>query len=70
MRRSQVLEQEINWEETLSFGEKQRLAIARLIYHKPRYAILDECTSGVSSAMERRLYARPPQPCTLFTLYS
>ena len=56
-RREGVLEREVNWEETLSFGEKQRLAIARLLYHKPKYAILDECTSGVSSAMERKLYA-------------
>ena len=47
---------EINWEDALSLGEKQRLAIARLIHHKPRFAILDECTSGVAAAMERKLY--------------
>jgi ABC-type uncharacterized transport system fused permease/ATPase subunit len=40
----------------LSLGEKQRLAIARVIHHNPRFAILDECTSGVAAAMERRLY--------------
>ena len=37
-------------------GEKQRMQIARLIYHKPRYAILDECSSAISTDMERRLY--------------
>eukprot|EP01052_Picozoa_sp_SAG31_P012968 SAG31_NODE_770_length_12217_cov_2.855174_4_plen_442_part_00 len=39
-----------------SLGEKQLLAIARLIHHRPKFAILDECTSAVSSEMERRLY--------------
>ena len=51
-----VLENEVNWEDELSLGEKQRLAIARLVFHKPRFAILDECTSAVSSRMEINLY--------------
>ena len=54
--RPNVMRAEINWEEELSLGEKQRIAIARLIFRKPKFAILDECTSAVSSEMEIRLY--------------
>ncbi|EDQ89564.1 uncharacterized protein MONBRDRAFT_8117 [Monosiga brevicollis MX1] len=53
---SNQTDENVNWEETLSLGETQRLAMARCLFHQPRFAILDECTSAVSHDMERRLY--------------
>jgi len=45
-----------NWYSELSPGEQQRLAWARLLYHNPRLAVLDEATSGVSEDIEALMY--------------
>lgn len=50
------LDQELDFERTLSVGERQRLAFARALLHRPRFAMLDEATSALDRDNEALLY--------------
>ena len=47
---------ELDWADVLSLGEQQRLAFARLLINKPRFAVLDEATSALDTDNEANLY--------------
>ncbi|WP_275575033.1 ATP-binding cassette domain-containing protein [Neosynechococcus sphagnicola] len=49
-------EVELDWANVLSLGEQQRLAFARLLLTRPRYAVLDEATSALDIKNEENLY--------------
>ncbi|HEY9697747.1 MAG TPA: ABC transporter ATP-binding protein/permease [Trichocoleus sp.] len=57
---------ELDWSEVLSLGEQQRLAFARLLLTKPRYAILDEATSALDLKNEQLLYQKLRETETTF----
>ena len=48
----------LEWNDVLSGGERQRVGFARLFYHSPPFAILDEATSAINPDEEHLLYER------------
>ena len=50
------LDAEQNWETTLSLGERQMIAFARLLLAKPEFAFLDRATIALNEARGAEVY--------------
>ena len=46
----------LDWSNTLSLGEQQRLAFGRLIVNRPRLVVMDESTSALDVVAEKKMY--------------
>ena len=46
----------MDWSNTLSLGEQQRLAFGRVLVNSPRFVILDEATSALDMVAEAKMY--------------
>jgi vitamin B12/bleomycin/antimicrobial peptide transport system ATP-binding/permease protein len=53
---STMLDQSDNWAQSLSLGEQQRIAFARILLQRPDYMFLDEATVSLDEEMEKTLY--------------
>jgi vitamin B12/bleomycin/antimicrobial peptide transport system ATP-binding/permease protein len=65
------IEDEAPWDQTLSGGEKQRLAFARIFLHNPDIVVLDEATAALDPKSQDQLMgliSKRPEETTLISV--
>lgn len=50
------MQEEMNWGDILSGGERQSLSLARVLYLRPALAVLDEATSAIHEEAAVRVW--------------
>ena len=69
--KDKIEEKEKPWDQTLSGGEKQRLAFARIFLHKPDIIVLDEATAALDPESQDKLMellSRQPETTALVSV--
>ena len=51
------LDKDERWDKSLSLGQQQRVAFARLVLHRPRWVFMDEATSALDEESQAALLA-------------
>jgi putative ATP-binding cassette transporter len=64
------IEEDAPWDQTLSGGEKQRLAFARLLLHSPDIIVLDEATSALDEKSQDKMMETVIQELPKVTIIS
>jgi vitamin B12/bleomycin/antimicrobial peptide transport system ATP-binding/permease protein len=67
---SDRLDEEAAWDRTLSGGEKQRLAFARIFLHQPDIVVLDEATSALDPNSQDNLMELLTKELSTLTIVS
>ena len=61
-----ALDHVLDWAQSLSLGEQQKLSFARVLIQKPRIVFLDEATSALDVASEEICYRKMEKAVSCF----
>lgn len=60
------LDTDLDWASVLSLGEQQRVALVRLLFHRPLLAFLDEATAALDPKSEAVVYGLISHTCRCY----